>query len=396
VPRKQPRPTRATSNVSTRDRVTVTTAAAVIKSNDPGQKPAGQLLLQGHHRNRHMSPDFELFKIGHNVGVIYNGKPDVGAVTDISFRSAGGRQPAFTPATRSVTYTVRLVTGESVTRSAEQVYHLPADKVEAAAIAGNVEAKRQKLHHGQRVKQQQQETAAAHLPDPRLQKHVTFNLSGEEGQGQVDDVDEGVEDNSATKVQDVAPAGAEIDDISRTTPIGAARPHGDIPPSAPLVPTTDAKPRTDGGKTKSLQQLQKEFVALGGSPVDLNAISFRQLRNLHYDYENASARYLREQLTHIGAPDCDIAAAQTADTAPEQIDILRTMLVFKYTDDGAPAQLMHYGSGIAIGGCVDNMSSPDCSSRSNTVQRLLSRTARSDSLRSSVARWVIDSSLAAS
>eukprot|EP01047_Picozoa_sp_COSAG01_P016401 COSAG01_NODE_839_length_13190_cov_138.958368_13_plen_244_part_00 len=215
MPRKQPRPTRVTSNVSTRDRVTVTTAAAVIKSSDPGQKPAGQLLLQGHHGNRHMSPDFELFKIGHNVGVIYNGKPDVGAVTDISFRSAGGRQPAFTPATRSVTYTVRLVTGESVTRNAEQVYHLPADKVEAAAIAGNVEAKRQKLHHGQRVKQQQQETVAAHPPDPRLQKHVTFNLSGEDGQGQVDDIDEVVEDNSATKVQDVAPAGAEIDDISQ-------------------------------------------------------------------------------------------------------------------------------------------------------------------------------------
>jgi hypothetical protein len=117
-----------------------------------------------------MSPDFELFKIGHNVGVIYNGKPDVGAVTDISFRSAGGRQPAFTPATRSVTYTVRLVTGESVTRNAEQVYHLPADKVEAAAIAGNVEAKRQKLHHGQRVKQQQQETVAAHPKTPKWLK----------------------------------------------------------------------------------------------------------------------------------------------------------------------------------------------------------------------------------
>jgi hypothetical protein len=46
-----------------------------------------------------MSPDFKLYPIGSNIGLIENGRPDVGTVMDISFRSSRGRQLAFTSAT---------------------------------------------------------------------------------------------------------------------------------------------------------------------------------------------------------------------------------------------------------------------------------------------------------
>ena len=73
-----------------RDTVSVTTDAAA-GTEDPGLEATDQLALQGHHGNRHMSPDFELRKIGDNIGLIENGKPDVGTITDIAFRSTGGR-----------------------------------------------------------------------------------------------------------------------------------------------------------------------------------------------------------------------------------------------------------------------------------------------------------------
>ena len=109
------------------------TTDAAAGTEDPGLEATDQLALQGHHGNRHMSPDFELRKIGDNIGLIENGKPDVGTITDIAFRSTGGRQPAFSAATTSVRYHIHLITGEDVIRDAADVYHMPADKEEAAA-----------------------------------------------------------------------------------------------------------------------------------------------------------------------------------------------------------------------------------------------------------------------
>jgi hypothetical protein len=43
------------------------TADAAAGTEDRGLKAPDQLALQGHHGNRHMSPDFVLRKIGDNI-----------------------------------------------------------------------------------------------------------------------------------------------------------------------------------------------------------------------------------------------------------------------------------------------------------------------------------------
>ena len=51
------------------------TADAAAGTEDRGLEAPDQLALQGHHGNRHMSPDFVLRKIGDNIGLIENGIP---------------------------------------------------------------------------------------------------------------------------------------------------------------------------------------------------------------------------------------------------------------------------------------------------------------------------------
>jgi hypothetical protein len=95
-----------------------------------------------------LGPDFQLLAVEDHVGLITQGKPEVGVIKEVHFfEQSGGRTKIPTSETGTVHYYVHVLNGRNILANSKTVYKLPADKRGAEDLAGNLEAKRQKLHH---------------------------------------------------------------------------------------------------------------------------------------------------------------------------------------------------------------------------------------------------------
>jgi hypothetical protein len=128
-----------------------------------------------------LGPDFQLLAVEDHVGLITQGKPEVGVIKEVHFfEQSGGRTKIPTSETGTVHYYVHVLNGRNILANSKTVYKLPADKRGAEDLAGNLEAKRQKLHHFHHVIKPAAAVASSPPPDPALNKGVSFDLSQNE------------------------------------------------------------------------------------------------------------------------------------------------------------------------------------------------------------------------
>lgn len=76
-----------------------------------------------------LGPDFQLLAVEDHVGLITQGKPEVGVIKEVHFfEQSGGRTKIPTSETGTVHYYVHVLNGHNILANSKTVYKLPADK----------------------------------------------------------------------------------------------------------------------------------------------------------------------------------------------------------------------------------------------------------------------------
>jgi hypothetical protein len=275
-----------------------------------------------------LGPDFQLLAVEDHVGLITQGKPEVGVIKEVHFfEQSGGRTKIPTSETGTVHYYVHVLNGRNILANSKTVYKLPADKRGAEDLAGNLEAKRQKLHHFHHVIKPAAAVASSPPPDPALNKGVSFDLSqnevkvadavGEDAVGATGSIGGDKKDVSKKDVRDVQGPKTANPATIKTTPAGKT--EGATQPSP-----------------KSKFDIIKELRRFGADTNEFPSLSEKQLRSMHGKFDKGSPVFYMDQLRYIGAPDEDLAAGMAGSTPEAKVEIFRSMLLHnrrKYTPD---------------------------------------------------------------